>query len=455
MAQPNILLIHCHDLGDMIGCYRGNGAQTPHLDEFAAEGAVFDRHFAAAPTCSPSRASMMTGLYPHRHGLMGLATKGIWPLSPQVPTLPGILRKAGYYTACFGVWHVSADPSEFGIQHVHPPDDCQRLASAVVEHLRQHRQKPFFLSVGFREPHRPFTDRWPSLQNPGEVVVPPYLEKGPRVREDLSYFHGDVSRMDAAAGLLFQGLRQLRLEEDTLVVFTADHGIAMPLAKGTLYDPGLKIAMVARWPGRIGPHRRCIEMTGNIDLLPTLLDAAGLGGRIPDGIDGKSLWPWLSGDRAGGHDRLFAEQTWHDFYEPMRAIRTGRHKLIRNFMPGTGLQVAADILRSQAVLDMQERLLSWDRPMVELYDLAHDPHERHNLADDPAHAGVRFHLLDQLYAWLRETDDPIIRGPVPAPGGYLAYFMAKWEGPGGLPIVQQDPRWMAMRLAPEAMRPPG
>lgn len=444
--KPNVLLIHCHDLGDLIGCYPGNEARTPNLDRFAAEGVVFEQYYAASPTCSPSRGAMLTGLSPHRNGLMALASGGHWEVSPQVPTLPRLFREAGYATASFGTWHISADFAEYGVEQGTQEGPCEALAERAMRFMDQRpADRPFFLMVGFREPHRAWGDPASLPWKPERAAAPGYLPDAPEIAEEMRQFYADVGRMDAAAGALLRYVDDHGLRESTLVVFTADHGIAMPLAKGTLYDPGIKIALVVRWPGQIAGGRRCDALAWNVDLLPTLLEGAREAARIPAGLDGRSLWPYLAQGESVGHDAVYPEQTWHDFYEPIRAIRTPRYKLIRNYETGRGVQIAADILPSPTVDVMRETLRGWPRPPVELYDLAADPLERRNRAGDPALAAVEADLSARLDRRLRETGDPILNGVVPAPIGYWEHFLAKPAGPGAIPPAKGEEGWVTVR----------
>jgi len=449
--KANILLLSCHDLGDHLASYPGNSARTPSLARLAAEGMTFEQHFSAAPTCSPSRGAMLTGLMPHRNGLMALASGGYWEVNPNVPTLPQLLQGAGYTTACFGTWHISAEFWNRGIEVGDQDADCERVALNTSRYLQRYlredasKDKPFFLMVGFNKPHRPFTDTWPDLQKPENVCVPAYLADTPEVRGELACFYGEVSRMDAAVGQILDTLWECGLNENTLVIFTSDHGIAMPLAKGTLYDPGIKIPLIVAWNGRVRGSQRSTVLTSNVDLLPTILDAIGESERIPQGLDGHSLWPCVEHGMDVAHQYIFAEQTWHDFYEPMRAIRSKQYKLIRNFQPGTGLQIAADILHSPTVNVMRETLRDWPRPEIEFYDLIQDPDERHNLAGGSDTLEIERVLTRELDDWLVRTADPILHGGIPAPSGYWEHFWAKPVGPGGLPPEQGREVWSVVR----------
>ena len=430
VSNPNVILIHCHDLGDYFGAYPGNSAITPVLDELASEGIVLDAHFAAAPQCSPSRASMMTGLNTHRHGLMGLQNGGVWNMSAEIPTLANLLRDRGYQTASFGTWHISADTDAHGLDIFDGAPICEEATANALGFLDgRDPEKPFLLLVGFFEPHRDYTDRWDDLQDPAAIEIPPYLPDIAATREEMSRFYGDVSRVDRGVGQILQRLDDDGLR-DTLLIFTTDHGIAMPLAKGTLYDPGIKIGAILRWPGRIAAGDRFSGLTSNVDLLPTILDAVGGGADIPADLDGLSLWSALTGGDGPDRDAIFGEMTWHDFYEPMRAIRTTRHKLIRNFEVRDGMQVAADIRRSPIIPHLRWELRSWQRPEYELYDLEADPHERHNLAGETAAAEIEVELKERLNRYLASTGDPILSGPVEISPAFHEFII---NAPAGLP----------------------
>lgn len=437
MKKLNIVLIQCHDLGQHIGCYPENSAITPNLDQLAAEGVVFDRHFATSPTCSPSRGSLLTGMYPHKHGLMALTGTNHWAIRDDAKTIPELLKDAGYATAYFGIWHITETP-EGRVDLFDLAARSETVADHAIEYLRQHdASAPFCLMLGLEQPHLPFTATWENLQQPGDINVPGYLPHHPDIREEFTRFYGEVSRADLAAGRVLDALQEQGLYEETLIIFTTDHGIAMPLAKGTLYDPGLNISLIVSFPKRFEGGRRFAGMTSNIDLLPTILDIIREHDRIPADVDGQSLKPFLEHGEDVGRETICAEQTWHDFYEPIRAIRTERYKLIRNFEPGTGLQLAADILATRAVNVMRKALQSRVIPEYEFYDLEADPFERQNLSGMAEVREEEAHLRQKLQQWLEDTNDPILAGVVPAPVGYLEHFLAKPNGPGG--FISDDP----------------
>ncbi len=444
--RPNILLLNCHDIGDHLPFYPGNSAIAPNLARFAAEGVIFDQYFAASPTCSPSRGTMLTGLMPHRNGLMALASGGHWEVRPEVPTLPAVLKTLGYHTACYGTWHISADFYDRGIDVGSQEDTPENSAESGIRYMRERDpNSPFFLMVGFNRPHRPYNVDWPELQDPEAITLPGYLPDDPIIRDEMVKFYSGVRRMDAAAGKVLDAAAELGLLEDTLIIYTSDHGIGMPLAKGTLYDPGLKIPLVLSWKGHIEGGRRFMGLTANCDLMPTILDAVGAAEAIPDPCDGHSLWPYAAAGEDVGHDYVYAEQTWHDFYEPLRSIRTDCWKLIHNYEPGPGLQLAADILNTPTVDVMRETLRSWERPEWEFYDLQNDPNERNNLSGAPEYAAIEAELRDKLQAYLEETDDPILSGMVKCPEGYWEHFCSKGAGPGGLPPETSGSRWLTVK----------
>jgi arylsulfatase A-like enzyme len=228
--------------------------------------------------------------------------------------------------------------------------------------------------------------------------------------------------MDTGVGRILQALDELGLAESTCVVFATDHGAAMPRAKCTLYDPGIEVALLWRWPQGGVPRGRVVdELVSNVDVTPTLLEALGL--PLPGRLQGRSFWPLLTG--AGAYSprtEVFAEKTFHTYYEPMRAIRTARHKLIVNFEVSTVVDVPSDI-RESPIYPLMLRQLNDVRPSIELYDLAADPWEQHNLADTPDVDAIQADLRQRLLRWMTETDDPLLRGPVASP--YYADALAR------------------------------
>jgi arylsulfatase A-like enzyme len=423
--HPNIVLIHCHDLGQHLGCY-GADVHTPELDDLAADGVRFENHFCTAPQCSPSRASMMTGQYPHVHGVIGLAHDG-WYLTPEQTTLPRTLRDLGYQTHHFGFQHVAEHPGHLGYEFTHgyEHEDAGWLeAPDIVADFEESiddiaAESPFFTAVGFEEPHTPLErDYVPqSARNrydPADLDVPAGIPDTEETRERLAQFNALVTGvLDPAVGDVVAALREHDCLDDTLIVFTTDHGIEFPRAKLTGYDAGLEAALVLRHPSlSSGTIRE--ELLSNIDLFPTLVDVAG--GESPSTVDGRSFAPLFTDDEYVPRSHVFAEQTWHGDLKPFRAVRTARYKYIEHYLITT----------------------REDHSEQELYDLQTDPDEQENLAPDrsprfrppvvaeystepdendgdTAYEAVRETLKRRLHRWMDATDDPLCEGSVPLP----------------------------------------
>jgi N-sulfoglucosamine sulfohydrolase len=395
----DVVLLTTHDIGRHLHCYGIQSVVSPNLDALAADGVQFTQAFATAPQCSPSRASLATGLYPHDNGVMGLTHRGFdWDLS--APHAARIFAGHGFDSHLFVGQHVTQRPERLGFSAIHPIDDLPRVLHDSTGRL--------YLEINFEETHRPYPPAGPP---PADLVVPGYLPPGPEAVEEITAVEQTITSMDAAVGRVLDELRRAGRADGALVVFTTDHGLAMPRAKCTLYDPGIEVALLVRWPGG-GMRGGDVQsgMVSNIDVLPTLLDACDLAG--PPGIQGRSLFK--------PRDAIFAEKTFHSYYDPMRCIRTATHKLIRNFESAFRVEVPADIQRGP-IFRAHAELYSADRPdMLELYDLRDDPLEQHNLAGAAPVAAVERELSERLWAWMRETDDPLLRGPVASPRYRLA-----------------------------------
>jgi N-sulfoglucosamine sulfohydrolase len=422
---PNILFFTCHDLGQHLGCYGRSTVPSPALDALARSGVLFERSFCTAPQCSPSRAALHTGRYPHATGMLGLAHEPFgWRLRPGERHMAERLHELGYATALVGMQHVTARDraAELGYDEVRPVRPAGEEAEAAVGLLAElSRREPFYLEVGFEEPHRPYDFGGAQPEASRGVAIPGYLPQTPEARQDLAAFQGAVRQMDAGVGRVLAALDQLGLAEGTWVVFATDHGIAMPRAKGTLYDPGIEAALLMRWPGGgVGGGAGCAELVSNVDVVPTLLD--GLGQPLGPELQGRSLWPLLHGRRDRPREDVFAEKTYHTHYEPMRAVRTATHKLIVNFEIGQAVDVPTDVQQSPIYPQLLRRFAP-PRPTVELYDLTSDPWEQTNLADEPGLTAVQRELVDRLRRWMGETEDPILDGPIASP--YYAAALAR------------------------------
>lgn len=434
MTQPSILLVHCHDLGQHLGCYGVSTVQTPHLDRFAAEGVRFARSFCAAPSCSPSRAALFTGRYPHSNGVMGLCHANFaWDLHDDERHLAQILREAGYVTAAVGVLHETrSGHARCGYEHYAPESYAREATDAAISLLQQARERPwqpFFLSVGFLEPHRlpyPPTADEPAGGHsfPGPhlapddalgVQTPGYLHDRPGTRRELAGLQGAVRHIDAQFGRLLQAVHDSGLAQNTLVIFTTDHGIAMPRAKCSLYEPGVSVALILRLPDRAGWHGGITHtpMISNVDVLPTLLDLLGL--PIAPNVQGRSFAGLLDGQTYTPRDAIFTEMTYHDYYDPRRAARTETHKLIVNFSTAPAFMDPSQRWRPLSDPVTPANPAAAKHNAVELYDLREDPWEQRDVAGRPEYAAVQTQLLQRLRRHLTETDDPILRGPIASP----------------------------------------
>jgi len=405
----------CHDIGRHLHCYGVETVRSPHLDGLAATGVMFTRAFCTAPQCSPSRASIATGLYPHNNGVMGLAHDGFdWEISDTVPHTAALFHGLGFEAHLFGNQHVSLHPERLGFDGLHLPGHehgnltGMAVAAAVEEFLAAHGPDGrLYLEINFDDTHRPYMsearDDWP--------VIPPYLPAGPEAAQEMRGAEEAIDEMDRAVGRVLAALERAGRLETALVVFTTDHGLAMPRAKCTLYDPGIEVALIARLSGAKPGTRD--ELISNIDILPTLLETAGAA--APAHLQGRSFLGLLRGEAYEPRTEVYAEKTFHSYYDPMRCVRTTTHKLIRNFETAFAVEVPGDI-QTGAVFRADPGRYSTDRRAItEVYDLAADPLEQTNLAGRMEVAEVEGRLNQMLWQWMSDTEDPLLRGPVASP----------------------------------------
>jgi N-sulfoglucosamine sulfohydrolase len=414
MAQkPNILYIHSHDTGRYVQPY-GYQVPTPNMQLLADQGVLFRKAFCAAPTCSGSRASLLTGQYCHNSGMLGLAHRG-WSLDDYGEHLIHPLREAGYRSVLIGEQHISEDPYVIGYDEVIEVDShhAADVAPITIEALRT-ASEPFFFSVGFFETHRQF--RAPTSVRDSLYSLPPSnLPDTPETRRDMAAFKASARSLDQGIGAVLNGLHDFGLMERTLIVCTTDHGLAFPGAKATLFDRGTGVMLIMRGAGGFTGGKVYDAMVSHLDIYPTLCELAGA--EKPPFLQGTSLLPLVRDEVDHVHEELFTEMTFHAAYEPTRAVRTDRWKYIRRFddSPQPILANCDD----SASKEIWARA-GWAEQAIgseQLYDLILDPNEMRNLADDPAHTEVLADLRTRLNIWMKETGDPLLEGPVPVPSG--------------------------------------
>ncbi len=420
MIRPRLIVsISCHDLGRHLGCYGVASVDSPNLDALAHDGVRFDRAFCAAPQCSPSRAALATGRYPHSNGVMGLAHSSFgWDLLPEERHVASLLAAHGYRTQLFGLQHVTPTPERLGFGEIHgdieEAESGAQVSEAVARWCSSNRApEPTYLEINLFEPHRPYDYGGVHPDDSHGVNIPGYLPEIDESQAEMAALQGAIKATDNNIGRILDALGRNGVMDETLILFTADHGIAMPRAKCTLYDPGIEIALIVRWPDGGFQAGTRSELVGNVDALPTVLDSAGI--VAPHNLQGRSFLPLLEGRPYEPRTAIYTEKTFHSYYDPMRAMRTERYKLIWNFESAFAVEVPGDVQQG-AVFRSSPIRYSHDRPhAVELYDLANDPIERDNLAADRSYAERLDQMSAQLRRWMEDTEDPLLAGPIPSP----------------------------------------
>lgn len=451
----NIIYLHSHDTGRYVEPY-GCPVNTPNIHALAEQGVLFRDAHATAPTCSPSRAGLLTGESPHQAGMVGLAHCGGKLVHPE-RHLAAFLAGHGYQTVLCGLSHVgfNCELGHFGV----PCRPCYTRESPIehwrsdairdyaVNFLQSHKKvdQPFFLDVGYMETHRlvgfSFKHNHPKDGdgNPNYVCPPPVISDCPKNRRDWLDFRHAVERLDRYHGDVLDALEKAGLADDTLVLCTTDHGLAFPGMKCNLTQHGTGVMMILRAPGRIPAGTVSDALVSHLDFYPTLCDVLGL--KHPEWLQGHSLLPLLDGKTEKVRDLHFSEITFHAAFEPVRAVRSKRWNYVRHFAaPHHWLGANIDGGHSKTVA-VANGLLDAQVPTEELFDLVLDPMERHNLAADPAHAQIREELRQALAKWMRDTNDPLLSGDPTVMA--LPHIVNGWEETGvdSKPAVWDIAQW--------------
>lgn len=414
----NIVYLHSHDTGRYLAPY-GHAVSTPHLQSLAEQGVTFRQAFAQCPTCSPSRAALLTGQSAHQSGMMGLAHRGFALSQPQ-RLLPRVLRQNGYETVLAGHQHVFSEADLCAQSSGY--NQIRRFGSDqtcnAVEFLGQVDAKtPFFLDVGFYETHREgegFAVREDAPPVDARYVAPPApLPDTLATRRDMAEFHRSVRQLDEGVGTVLNALDAAGLRDDTLVFFTTDHGLPFPGMKSNLKDDGLGVSLIARGPQGFNGGQVQDALVSQLDLFPTLCALAHI--ETPDWCQGHDLGPLVRGEVESVRQELWGETSFHVAYEPARMIRTERWKYIRRFQSG----VAPCNTDDSPSKHLWARAGFYDQtpPLHQLYDLWLDPHEARNLAAEAHCQTTRHELAERLENWMRQTHDPLLDGAIEPPAG--------------------------------------
>ena len=446
-GKPNILLVLSDDhSAPHVGCYNNPDIKTPNLDKLASQGMRFDRAYVACPQCVPSRATIMTGRSPVRIAM----TRFSAPLPMDVKTYPEVLRVGGYFTGVAGrTYHldgsgVKSDMKEFFEKHElmtfsKRVDFCKTAGGgpAILAQYREFldavpKDKPFFLQLCFSDPHRKLDKKAiPEPHDPAKIKLPAHYPDTQLVREDFARYYDEISRFDGDFGQVMAELEKRGLAQNTIVAFMGDNGCSQFRGKGTLYEFGIHVPLIVRWPGVLKAGSSSDVLISSEDIAPTFIEAGGLKA-LPE-MTGVSFLKLLKGEPFEGRKYVFAERGSHGGnglptntanFDLSRCIVSKTHKLIYNALwqlPYAPVDFGGDPFWKELVEmnaagklspELSRIYFSPTRPGLELYDLKKDPREFENLAGRSDYAKLEYELRKALCEWMILERDFL---PLPLP----------------------------------------
>ncbi|MFB2119107.1 sulfatase [Parapedobacter sp. 2B3] len=410
--QPNIVVFLSDDHGqEDAGCYGNTEVITPAIDQLAREGMVFTRAYTPVSVCAPSRSALFTGLYPHRNG----CSRNHGSVFEGIKSLPHYFSAAGYDVILAGKEHIKpkgAFPFTYMERH------------QIPAYLRGKHTQPFCLIVSLNAPHQPYFNL---KGGQGNITPKRWLPNTPETRQYTAAYYDHVTLADQEIGSVLYWLERLGLNENSIQLYLSDHGPAFPFAKWTLYEQGIRIPLIVKWPGVVQPGTKTDALVSMVDILPTLLDMVGIA--APEALDGRSITPVLKQRTTAVNDRIYGcytnlgVQGANEY--PIRTVITDRYKLIVNLRSTHRFSLKAmDEPDKRAVIDAKRVLDSWltsgdadaihrvqhyrSRPPIELYNLAEDPYERVNQVHDEALDGTVMEMYQALTDWMKAQNDPLL-----------------------------------------------
>lgn len=432
-GKLNVLLILSDDhSAPHVGAYGNPDIKTPNLDAFAAQGMRFDRAYVTCPQCVPSRASIMTGRSPVAIGM----TRFSAPLPREIKTYAEAMRAAGWYTGVAGrTYHMegaATSPESRAVFEKYKlttfRDRLDYVATAGENSLsfgqfkefldRKPADKPFVLQLCSNDPHRPLTTQGPVKHDPAKLKLPAHYPDTPAVREDFAAYYDEIAHFDVFFGEVMAELQKRGLADNTIVAFMGDNGASQFRGKGTLYEFGIHVPLIVRWPGSVKPGTSSAELISGEDLAPTFLEAAGL--PVPPEMTGKSFVKLLRGEASESRKYVFSERGSHASGPPgnsaafdlSRVVVSKTHKLVYNTLSHlpywpvdfAGQAFWKEIVQQHEAGKLEARLdrlyFASPRPLFELFDLRDDPNEFTNLYGKPEAAAVQRELLAAMQEWM-------------------------------------------------------
>lgn len=421
--RPNFIIIIGDDISwNDLGCYGHPTVKSPHIDQLAKEGIKFTNTFLTASSCSPSRCSILAGRYPHNTGAAELHT----PLPAGMPTLPGTLKKSGYYTASAGKWHQGPDMKmdfDLVVEKGNGNGGEEQWLRVMKE---RPKDKPFFFWFAAHDAHRIWhADDFGTPHNPEKSIIPPYLVDAPGTRQDLASYYNEIQRMDYYVGEVKKELKAQGVMDNTVMIIMADNGRPFPRSKTRVYDSGMKTPFVISWPnGQKGKGLESNSMISVIDIAPTFLELAGVD--IGPSFQGVSFIKTIKNPSKEHRNYVFSEHNWHDYEAHERMVRTKHYLYVVNNRPQFSNQGPADSNNSPSYADLkdvrdtgklnaaQADVFLTPRAHEELFDCLQDAQQLSNVASNEKYEDILVDLRNVMNQWIIETGDDVPTHLTPA-----------------------------------------